>query len=112
VFSFQISQVYPHEAPKVKCKTKVSCCYRTRLRSLEGALAFCSLLFAGCVATTICMYAVLHNSRSSQVRGICGLDLLPVSSSGGNASAGLSPKHRFGGQCVFEHSSGGLEPCA
>ncbi|KAH9565926.1 hypothetical protein CY35_04G104200 [Sphagnum magellanicum] len=23
VFSFQISQVYPHEAPKVKCKTKV-----------------------------------------------------------------------------------------
>jgi ubiquitin-conjugating enzyme E2 M len=26
VFSFQISQVYPHEAPKVKCKTKVSSC--------------------------------------------------------------------------------------
>lgn len=23
IFSFQISQVYPHEAPKVKCKTKV-----------------------------------------------------------------------------------------
>jgi hypothetical protein len=73
VFSFQISQVYPHEAPKVKCKTKVSSCYRTRLRSLEAALAFCSLLFAGGVTTTICMYPVLITAGLVKLEASMGL---------------------------------------
>jgi hypothetical protein len=30
VFSFSISQVYPHEAPKVKCKTKVRELFKRR----------------------------------------------------------------------------------
>ncbi|CAI9116682.1 OLC1v1017895C3 [Oldenlandia corymbosa var. corymbosa] len=37
VFSFQISPIYPHEAPKVKCKTKVT----KLLHFLKPSSSFC-----------------------------------------------------------------------
>ncbi|CAN1814236.1 NEDD8-conjugating enzyme Ubc12 [Linum perenne] len=47
LFTFQVSPIYPHEAPKVKCKTKVSqpqCCF-----SVELLFFFPCFVSVGCL---------------------------------------------------------------
>uniref|UniRef100_Q9SDY5-2 Isoform 2 of NEDD8-conjugating enzyme Ubc12 n=1 Tax=Arabidopsis thaliana TaxID=3702 RepID=Q9SDY5-2 len=61
VFTFQVSPVYPHEAPKVKCKTKVG------LSSFYMPYIVYSFYFKiVCVVETLCWFSCL--GLSSQYR--------------------------------------------
>jgi Co/Zn/Cd efflux system component len=47
MFSFQVSPIYPHEAPKVKCKTKVDLLILCSLFVLFSIVDFYYGIFIG-----------------------------------------------------------------
>lgn len=47
MFSFQVSPIYPHEAPKVKCKTKVDLLILCSLFVLFYIVDFYYVIFIG-----------------------------------------------------------------
>lgn len=86
LFSFHVSPIYPHEAPKVKCKTKVGWSFHYIFNYRSRFWVFAALLSYS--VTMLWIYLSLHI-----------------------VFAGLPSKYWFGRECLSQHLKRRLETC-